>query len=207
MRATTLSVTTLALGLIVCSVHEARAETATAEDTARVCGNWLSYIVHQKGGWAGEAEPRIAGVQDIVGSDGDTVLAHCFSIAPRGYVVVPVLKELPPVKAYSEEYGLDADQSEGMAALIRDVLEHRINLFKKKYGSLDATKPRSGDVLFGRVHRQQWDRFLIDPDQLNARLNRDSFVPLPAVGPLLTTVWDRALPTTTPAPLATATRR
>ena len=71
--------------------------------------NWATQIVHATGDWAGESQPEIAAVRDITVND--TLLAHVFRISPVGYIVVPVLKELPPVKAYSEVSGFNPDRS------------------------------------------------------------------------------------------------
>jgi len=110
MRATSILAVALAFGLVAFANQEARAETATPEETELVCQNWLSYMIHKQGAWAGDTEPKIVEVQDIV-VNGD-VLGYCYSITPNGYVVVPVLKELPPIKAYSERHHLDLDTKE-----------------------------------------------------------------------------------------------
>jgi len=183
----------LVLSLCVLTSLGVQAEKATPQEMERICRNWLTYMVSEKGTWAGDTNPQITDIQDMIVND--TVLARCFSIAPRGHVVVPVLKELPPVKACSEEGSLDVNQVDGMPQLLRDVLLHRLRLFVKTYGSLEATQPSQGDVLLGRVHRQQWDRFLTDPDEFEADLNKGVFAPADTtVGPLLTTSWHQGAP-------------
>jgi len=186
--------TPLVLLLLVCffSAPQVQAERATPGEMERVCQNWLSYMVTLKGAWAGETSPTISEVQDIV--EGDTVLARCFSVSPSGYIVVPVLKELPPVKACSEECQLDVDKNHGFSQLLREVLLHHVRLYVKAYGSLDASEPPDGDVLFDRVNRQQWDHFLVNRDEFEANLNRGAFAPMDEVGPLLTTSWDQSAP-------------
>jgi len=185
----------LALVLSLCFFTSSgvQAEKATPQEMERVCQNWLTYMVFEKGTWAGETNPQITDVHEMIVND--TVLARCFSIAPQGYVLVPVLKELPPVKACSEECSLDVSQTDGMPQLLREVLRHRLRLFVKTYGSLEATQPSQGDVLFGRVHGQQWDRFLTDPDEFETDLNKGMFAPMDTtVGPLLTTSWHQGAP-------------
>jgi len=169
-----------------------QAEKATPQEMERVCQNWLTYMVSEGGAWAGETNPQITDFHEMIVND--TVLARCFSIAPQGYVLVPVLKELPPVKACSEECSLDVNQINGMPQLLRDVLLHRLRLFVKTYGSLETTQPSQGDVLLGRVHRQQWDRFSVDPDEFETDLNKGVFAPMDQVGPLLTTSWHQGAP-------------
>jgi len=132
------------------------------------------------------------GIDEIV--EGDTVLAHCFSIAPRGFVVVPILKELPPIKAYSEECGLDVDQREGLPQLVREVLLHRIRQYARIYSSLDAVQPKSGDVLLGREHKAEWNRFLKSEQEFKDDLTQGKFQSLTEVGPLLTTSWHQSIP-------------
>ncbi len=177
--------TPLVLLLLVCffSASQVQAERATPGEMERVCQNWLTHMVSEKGAWAGEIDPQITDVREIV--ENDTVLARCFSIAPSGYVVVPVLKELPPVKASSEECNLDVDKRHGFPQLLREVLLDRIRAFAKTYGSLDATQPSQGDVPFGRVHGQQWNHFSASRDQFETRLNKGTLAPMDEVGPLL----------------------
>jgi hypothetical protein len=170
----------------------ARAELATEAEMERICQNWLAHMVDQQGDWAGEATPRITDVREIV-VDG-VVLARNYSIAPGGHIVVPVLKELPPVKAYSEDYDIDVDQMTGFPALLREVLAHRAQIFVDAYGSLDAAQPVTGERLFGTTHRALWDRFVVDPDQFRADLAGGAFGQREQVGPLLTTIWHQSGP-------------
>ncbi len=189
-------ITTFTIGLAVVlwlfAPCETKAERATADEMEQVCQNWLAYMVYQRGGWAGGAHPTIVDVQEII--QNDTILARSYSISPRGHVVVPILKELPPIKAYSEKYGLDVNETVGFPQLLREILAHRIRLYAKTYGSLDATQPSTGDVLLGRGHRREWSRFLSSRETFDADLRRGGFDPLAEVGPLLTTSWDQSDP-------------
>jgi hypothetical protein len=126
--------------------------------------------------------------------ENDTLLARCFSIVPRGFVVVPILKELPPIQAYSEEYGLDVNQTVGFPQLLKEFLLDRIRLYAKIYGSLDAVQPPTGDVLLGRGHKMEWNRFLKNQQEFETDLRGGKFKPLTEVGPLLTTSWHQRAP-------------
>ncbi|MBD3236042.1 MAG: hypothetical protein GF330_05015 [Candidatus Eisenbacteria bacterium] len=169
----------------------ASAERASESEMDLVCENFLTYTLAQQGTWSGEPAPWIRDVQDVL--VGGELLARNYLIAPRGHVVVPVLKELPPIKAYSEAYDLDAEASRGFAALLREVLADRARRFRERYGSLDATQPATGSVLLGRQHRQRWARFLAPPGAFAAGL-AEEFLAREQVGPLLTTVWHQSGP-------------
>ncbi|MFH1372556.1 MAG: C10 family peptidase [bacterium] len=180
--------------MVICvgTAGSALAEQATFQEMELACQNWLSYIVNQKGSWAGDTNPRIIDRQDIV--DNDQILGRCFSIAPSGYIVVPILKDLPPIKMYSEESSLDVNKTDGAAQLLRQVLTDRVSLFAEYYGSLDAVQPAQGEVLLGREHRQQWDQYAVDRAVFENSLAQGMFRSVTGVGPLLTTSWHQGYP-------------
>jgi hypothetical protein len=182
----------LALFLSILPAPKVRAERATPAEMELVCQNWISYMVYQRGSWAGETRPQIMRTDEIV--ENDTLLARCFSIFPRGFVVVPILKELPPIQAYSNEYGLDVNEGVGFPQLLREFLLDRVRLYAKIYGSLDAVQPPTGAVLLGRGHKAEWSRFLKNQQEFETDLREGKFKPLTGVGPLLTTSWHQRAP-------------
>jgi hypothetical protein len=178
---------------IISGTGDLLAETASTQEMDEVCLNWLSVIVHENGSWAGESNPRIVDAREIVGDNG-RVLARCYSISPRGYVVVPVLKELPPIKAYSTESNLNVDDEGGMALFLREVLEQRTSLFIDRYGSMEARQPLGDESLFGTVHRAEWNTFSLDKQSIKARLTAGGAMETQSVGPLLTSSWHQRSP-------------
>ncbi len=175
--------------VILIASSQILAETATVDEARLVGSNWLTYITLQKGSWAGSTQPEIIDMQEL--SINGTVYGYCFSIKPQGFILVPALKELAPIKAYSDENDLDinSDAPQGMAALLRDVLQRRTQLYVDRYGSMDARQPQTGDVLFGREQRLQWDNYLVDKVTFDHNLSQGEFRDVTDVGPLLTTKW------------------
>jgi hypothetical protein len=169
-----------------------RAELATPEETDRVCRNWVAYVVHEKGAWAGDDAPAIRDVRELC--DGSRVLARCYSIVPTGHVVVPIIKELPPAKSYSEDYGIDVNQTVGYPQFIRDVLADRLQRYLDRYGSLDAPQPAGGEVLLGRQHRKEWEWLLTPPNEFDEELQGGAYEGMRDAGPLLTSVWHQSAP-------------
>jgi len=179
--------------LTVAGVHDARAETASPEEMELVCQNWLSVIVQQRGGWAGDLNPQIVDVKEITDDNG-VVMARCYSISPKGYVVVPVLKEMPPIKMYSEESDFDVNQPGGAPQMLREVLKHRTKYFIESYGSLEASQPAGEQGMFDRKHRRDWDFFTFEQPAMDGRLPSGETEAMTGVGPLLTTTWHQGAP-------------
>jgi len=184
-------VTAIAFVCVLFLAGSSHAERATSLEAERVCENWITHIVSEKGSWAGSLNPHVRSVQEL--TYGDTLLARVYSIDPAGYVVVPVLKELPPIKASSERHDLDVNDTGGMAQLLRDVLISRVRTYAAAYGSLDAPQPLAGPVVFGRDHREQWSRFSRDAALFKTN-PIDNYSPLTEVGPLLTSEWHQGAP-------------
>jgi PKD repeat protein len=167
-------------------------ETPTKDEMALVCNNWLSNIVFQRGAWGGSITPSIGETQDLIMND--TLVGRYFAIEPIGYVIIPNLKELAPVKAYSDENRLDFSEPDGMAVMIKEVLQDRIRLFVQAYGSMEITQPIKGNVLYGVEQRETWDKYAILPEQFKTELNAGNFKMAKDAGPLLTTVWHQGAP-------------
>ena len=184
----------LSAGLLVfISATVARAELATSDEMRNVCANWITHSVRATGAWADEVAPTIGTAEDII-VDGRLV-ARCYSVDPVGYVVVPVLKELPSVKAYSDESNLDIHAADGMALLLRQILQHRVSLYLEVYGDLEASQPAQGEVLFGRSNRESWDVFSANPAEFAAMSARGTALSRDGVGPLLGTIsWHQGDP-------------
>ncbi|MCK4856665.1 MAG: C10 family peptidase, partial [candidate division Zixibacteria bacterium] len=178
--------------LFLSAIPTAEARVASQVESEQVCLNWLSYIANLKGDWAGATSPEIVAVTEITARD--TLLARCYLIFPSGFVVVPALRELPPVKAYSEELSLDVADTLGLARLIKDVLLHRTRLFVDFYGDMDASQPVAGEVLLGRIHQQVWEIFNVSSAEFNTALMREGMMSPTGVGPLLTSSWHQGDP-------------
>ncbi|MBU1699905.1 MAG: C10 family peptidase [Candidatus Eisenbacteria bacterium] len=182
----------LALGILAAGPIGLRAETATPFEMERVCHNWLSFMVEQNGSWAGSENPGIVDAQDIV-VDG-VVLARCYSIAPMGYIIVPILKEMMPIKAYSMDSHFDVHQTVGFPQLLKERLHIYTKTFSDKYGNLEAIQPLSGDIVFNPAQKERWAQCSADPALFLNTLATDGSSSRSTVGPLLSTVWHQGSP-------------
>ncbi len=183
----------LVFAAVLFASQTAKAELANSSEMDQVCSNWLKFMVQTEGNWAGSTEPGIAGKNPIANDKG-IIIAYCYDIEPRGFVVVPALKDLPPVKMYSDENNLDIDEYDGMAKLARDVLNEKTAQFEEYYGSLEAVQPEEGTVLIDRIHRTQWDQFTKSAEEFLNSQDKGLFDAGRNVGPLLTTTWEQGYP-------------
>ena len=173
-------------------VSVVRAELATPQEMEQVCQNWLVQVTYERGAWAGEIDPHIIQTHEIT-EDG-ALLARYYDISPGGFVVVPALKEMVPVKAYSEESVLDERQEGGFLQLLRDMLSTRQELYINAFGTLDAAQPGAGDAVFGRGQRSMWDRFTKSTEEFEAELESSKGRMRAQAGPLLTSSWHQRAP-------------
>jgi Peptidase C10 family/ASPIC and UnbV/FG-GAP-like repeat/FlgD Ig-like domain len=168
------------------------AEVATESEARLVAQNWMNLLTAKEGAWDKAMQPTL-GETGYLRQDG-TVLAYCIPVLPRGYIVVPVLKEMAPVKASSETSNLDPEATVGMTALLREVLAHRTSQYVARYGSLDAPQPTQGDVMYDRSQRAEWDRYLQDPVDFAREVTLEKSAAIAEVGPLLTSSWHQGAP-------------
>jgi hypothetical protein len=167
------------------------ASLASADESRQVCENWLTQMVMQEGDWGGEINPRIASQGEI--RSGDTLLARYYSIEPSGFVVVPVLKEIVPIKAYSDVSTLDERQEGGFLALITEMLSSRMGMYADRFGSLEA--PQSpGNELFGGSQSEAWKELALPSEEFSALLSTRRASPMTQAGPMITTSWSQGAP-------------
>jgi Peptidase C10 family/FlgD Ig-like domain len=177
------------LGLF--SVTDSRATIARQAEAETVCRSWLTEHVSFSGNWAGSTNPGIAGVDSLC--SGGITLAWCFNIHPRGYVVVPVLKELPPIKAFSTACEFDPSAA-GFARFLKEILLTRLHTYASVCGDLAAEQPIGENAFSSPANALEWTRLLAGlrattQDEINYRAGDRSWV-----GPLLTTSWHQGPP-------------
>ena len=182
------------------------AQRATIAEMDNVCQNWLQLNINIDQSWRGADTPEIINIENI--EDGDLLLGRIYNLSPVGFIVVPALKEMPPIMTYSDKYSLGPEQDQGMRALINEVLYSRMNNFVEAYGDIDAVLATRGESLPGQKHRDLWDRYSLDQKEFISELKGGSLVDRSeSVGPLLTTSWHQGYPYNMYCPLGYDDRR
>ncbi len=181
------------IALILCVLAvPASAELANRQQMDNVAVNWVAGHTASLGEWAEVTNAQITGAEPLYHND--TLVGHCYHVQPAGYVVVPVLMELPPVKLYSDVSNLDVSATDGMAMMIREVLLHRMQLYIDRYGSLDAVQTDKDEAAYDPVNRTEWDKYSIDPKLFAEQLQSGQKADVMEAGPLLTQSWHQGYP-------------
>ena len=182
----------LIMALLVIPSGIANAERCNTDEAQLVANNWLKYIVFNKRDWAGSNTPNIDTYEEII-FNGELV-GYYLDVSPNGFIVVPLIKELPPVKAYSADGRINMNETQGLPALIKEVLWDRLMTYRDTYGSLDAPQPTVGPVFLGRGHRENWERFLNDEEQFESLLNSGKLGRFIEGDTLLKSSWHQSAP-------------
>jgi len=196
----------LMLSNLIFLSSNALAEQATIVEMDNVCQNWLQLNDNIDQSWRGAVNPKIINIENI--EENGLLLGRIYNLSPDGFVLVPALKEMPPIMAYSDKYSLGPEQELGLRALINEVLSSRMDNFAEAYGDIDAVLPDAGETLPGQKDRDLWDRYSLNQKDFAVELDNGSFVQRSeSVGPLLTTAWHQGYPYNMYCPLGYDDRR
>jgi hypothetical protein len=102
---------------VVATAPPVLARLATLEEAQTVAENWVSGITAIKGEWAGVTTPVVGDARPLE-YEGRAVGYFC-PVEPLGFVAVPLLRGLAPVRAYSDEGNLDPEAVGGPSDLVR----------------------------------------------------------------------------------------
>lgn len=155
-----MSRSTIALLVVcLCLVPVARpagATRVTAEDARKVAEAWVQLIAANENGWHGCGEARVDVVRQL--KRGGRLVGYVCSVKPGGYVVVPLYKELAPVKAYSTTDTLNPDSDAGMADLVKGAMETSTRNLERMFGEANMARPEGPGKALAVDYRPAWRR-------------------------------------------------
>lgn len=167
------------------------AEYASEAEMEQVCRNWLIQHVMEKGAWGKAPTPQIMDVHEITYNG--RLLARCYSIWPQGFILVPAVKELPPVKAYSTACNLDVDRDKGFMALIKEILISRMEIIASANERLSVPADFGKSMISDPAHRDLWDVYTLTDEDFSATISNKDWR-LDEAGPLVTSRWHQGPP-------------
>jgi hypothetical protein len=143
------------------------AQPVSMEEAYTVAQHWIGAIIHKKGTWGGSAEATIETITEFK-HQGKPVGYFC-KVAPKGFILVSMRRELAPVKAYSADRDLDPDAEEGLAALLKGQMAGILDRFEglkatqvAARGATEAARELPAEMEID--YRPAWDALENNPE-------------------------------------------
>jgi hypothetical protein len=152
-------------------VIAAESDRPTTAEARQAAASWLGRW--QEFDRASAVPVAVAGRVELRDADSGQTLAHCFRLAPEGFLVMAGHKDLAPVVCYSATGSFDPGSEDGFVQLVRERLQRRT-----------AAVEVAGRVA---ANRERWMQLLDADKDAPPGESRDA-------GPLLTTDWIQRAP-------------
>ena len=133
-------------------------ESVSMDEATTVAENWIDLIIEKKGDWGGSWRAAVVNCQAL--RRGERVLGYFCPVSPRGCIVVSLYKALAPVKFYSTVGSFDPDTDEGVADLLKDVMERVLDALEGQVGPLEAATSQVVEAVLEIDHHDAWDDLL-----------------------------------------------
>jgi hypothetical protein len=131
------------------------AGVVTKDQAYLVANNWIQYIIQKEGGWGTSPTANISEIFEF--QRGNRTLGYFCVVAPKGFIVISLLKELTPIKAYSATSDLDPNIDEGLADLLKGCMERLLDPVENALGSLETVSQSSLDNMLGTRQHRAWE--------------------------------------------------
>jgi hypothetical protein len=141
--------------LAIVGLPTVQAGAVNKDQALQVAKNWVSYIVHRKGSWGGAIDASVLEVLEF--QRNNRTIGYFCPVQPQGYVVISLLRELVPVKAYSTSGDLDPTSEEGMADLLKTTMMNLLDQTIAKVGPLDTANQQDLQNFLGITCHRSWE--------------------------------------------------
>lgn len=140
----------------------------TPEEARLAAENWITMVLAVEGSWGGSATATITKFQEFTRAGRQ--LGYFCGVEPQGYLVLSLLKELGPVKAWAANDNLDPDLEEGLTDLIKDGMERMLNSLELRLGPATTAKSSALSALLDQTYYELWEELLYPQSEFKARL-------------------------------------
>ena len=131
-----------------------QADVITKNQAATIAGNWVNFIIRNTGAWGGA--PTATTYEVVEFKRGDQLLGYFCPVEPQGFVLVSLLRELPPVKGYSTSSDLDPNSDEGPADLFKTTIKNVLDQVEARVGPVDKAGSDDLAQFLGTGFRIAW---------------------------------------------------
>ena len=141
--------------LIVLVTERSHAQFVTRDQALTVASNWVDFLIVKKGNWHGSKSAFVQEVQDFTRED--RLLGYYCKVNPVGFVIVPRLHGLAPIKAYSSSDDIDPTLDDGMTDLFKDCMEIMLDGIEHQVGPLESARSQDLTEFLGDYFLPAWN--------------------------------------------------
>jgi hypothetical protein len=135
-----------------------QAQSVTQSEALNVANNWINLIIHQNYHWGGSPEAEVVLITELTRDD--RTLGYFCQIAPQGYIIVSLYKNLAPIKAYSNTTNLNPFNEVGLADLIKDkMLDIQQDIEQLTGAQIQSVSTDQLDEILEINYRPAWNIF------------------------------------------------
>ena len=142
--------------LLAAMAAPAAATSVTANDALTAAQAWVDLVTAKDGAWFGSKTAAVERVQEL--KRAGRVVGYFCPVSPGGYVILPLYRELAPVKAYSTTDNMDPKSDEGIADVVTESMERALDSLDRKFGRAQLDRPEGLAPTPRRDYRRAWDR-------------------------------------------------
>ena len=147
----------VSLGTVSLAAH-AYAEFVTLDESRRVAVNWIKLIIEKKGTWGGSNTASLDGIEEL--KQNGRSIGYIARVSPRGFIVLPLRKELAPIKAYSAVSNLDPDADAGIADIIKVRMASVVNAIESQLGSMPRASSKTIADIIETNYQSVWTELI-----------------------------------------------
>lgn len=125
--------------ILLASSIPAMARFGSEVEALLVARRWTEYIMKQDGSWGGSKYAQISSIKEL--KLADRRIGYFCRVEPKGFIIVSILRELAPVKAYSTTCDMNPADEEGAALVIKKNMLSILTSLEKQAGDLQRTQP------------------------------------------------------------------
>jgi hypothetical protein len=144
----------LIASLTICIPLQIHAALISEDQAVAVAENWIDFIIEKKGDWGGFKAAKTTEILEF--KRADRLLGYFCTVSPKGFIVISLLQELTPVKAYSATCNLDPFTDVGMTDLLKSCMERLLNQIEDQVGPLETANQDDITNLLGTSNYRAW---------------------------------------------------
>ena len=134
---------------------QVRSQFVDKEQAQQVAKNWILMVLDKYGQWGESDSAEALPMQDFT-SEGRLIGYYC-QVRPQGFIVVPLRRELAPVKAYCDRYTLNPESENGMTDLIKTSMRQTIDTIERRLGKIDTIDHGNLSALIQQDYPPVWE--------------------------------------------------